>query len=76
MVIFVKFWDDQLESTVICYFASVFLGYTKATDMLDKFKSGVRELNMVKCLQLSMEGPNVNWLAHTKTALMKETPNL
>ena len=30
--------------------------------MLDKFKSGVIELNMVKCLQLSMDGPNVNWL--------------
>lgn len=62
MDIFVKFWDDKLESAVTRYFASVFMGYTKATDMLDKFKSGVRELNMVKCLQLSMDGPNVNWL--------------
>lgn len=34
---------------------------TKAEDILDSFLEGLKPLNINKMIQVSMDGPNVNW---------------
>ncbi len=43
------------------YLTSEFLGHQRATDLLEKFESGLKELDRKRLLQISMDGPNVNW---------------
>ena len=50
------------KDKVTCrYITSGFLGHTRAEDLKMKFKEGIIELEKKKMLQISMDGPNVNW---------------
>ena len=42
------------------YLTSLFLGYTTAKD-LKKFEEATEQLDLKKLVQISMDGPNVNW---------------
>ena len=59
MDVHVRYW----EAGQVCsrYLGSEFMGHAKADDMLYKLKSCLQGLNLVNVLQLSMDGPNVNW---------------
>ena len=43
------------------YITSGFFGHTRAEDLKMKFEEGIIELEKKKMLQISMDGPNVNW---------------
>ena len=50
------------KDKVTCrYMTSGFLGHTRAEDLKMKFEEGIIELEKKKMLQISMDGPNVNW---------------
>ena len=50
------------KDKVTCrYITSGFLGHTRAEDLKMKFEEGIIELEKKKMLQISMDGPNVNW---------------
>ena len=50
------------KDKVTCrYITSGFLCHTRAEDLKMKFKEGIIELEKKKMLQISMNGPNVNW---------------
>ena len=50
------------KDRVTCrYLTSGFLGHTHAEDLKKKFKEGIKDLEKKKMLQVSMDGPNVNW---------------
>ena len=50
------------KDKVTCrYITSGFLGQTRAEDLKMKFEEGIIELEKKKMLQISMDGPNVNW---------------
>ena len=51
------FKNNKVESR---YLTSLFLGHTTAKD-LKKFEEATEQLDMKKLLQISMDGPNVNW---------------
>ena len=61
MDLVVRFWDDKLSQVASRYLGSEFLGHTRSEDLLGKFKQGISELNMNLLLQVSMDGPHVNW---------------
>ena len=61
MDIHVRFWHPELNEVHTRYFNSVFLGHTKATDLLGGIKEGLETLSLSKISQISMDGPNVNW---------------
>ena len=61
MDIHVRFWHPELNEVHTRYFNSVFLGHTKATDLLGGIKEGLETLSISKISQISMDGPNVNW---------------
>lgn len=55
----VRYWNaDKVESR---YFTSYFLGHADAEAVHDKFESVCGDLGYEKLVQLSMDGPNVNW---------------
>ena len=62
--IIVRYWHhDMIRSR---YFSSEFLGHAKATDVLDVITSSIECLGLSRLVQISMDGPNVNWSFHAK----------
>jgi len=61
MDIVVRFWDDCGNIVVTRYLTSVFLGHATAKDLEEKFKQGLAGVNLHKVVQISMDGPSVNW---------------
>lgn len=61
MDLLLRFWDEELNRVVTRYYDSVFLGHTRAEDLLGKFKTGLSKLNARNMLQISMDGPSTNW---------------
>lgn len=56
-----RFYNDQKEQVGSRYLNSVFMRRSAATDILDHFLKGLKNLPLHKMLQVSMDGPNVNW---------------
>ena len=72
MDLVVRFWDDKLSQVASRYLGSEFLGHTRSEDLLSKFKQGISELKMNLLLQVSMDGPHVNWKYFLKSFLKIE----
>ena len=49
------------DRVVTQYLDSQFLGHTTAVDLLNSLKTSLSKLNNKKILQISMDGPRVNW---------------
>lgn len=58
----VRFWDEEKEEVITRYLTSSFLGRSRATDLLSSFIEVTKGIPKSKILQISMDGPNVNWL--------------
>ena len=61
MDIHIRFWDETQRKVATRYFASAFLGHASTTDLLEKFKGVFNEKSLSKLIQVSMDGPSVNW---------------
>ncbi|KAJ8050248.1 hypothetical protein HOLleu_03380 [Holothuria leucospilota] len=57
-------WDDNKVSTR--YYTSDFLGHACTVDIIDSFDKNVAKTLTYKNLQVSMDGPNVNWSVFKK----------
>lgn len=58
----VRFWDE--DSVHTRYLKSEFLGHATAKDMEAAFDNVMENLSFPNLLQLSMDGPHVNWALH------------
>ena len=67
--IMVRFWDNEANKVVSRYWTSDFLGHATSDDLFQSIKSNIRPLPLCDMLQMSMDGPNVNWKLH---ALMQD----
>ena len=63
MDIHVRYWGET-KTVDTRYYGSVFMGHSTAEDMLEKFNGYVNDLDMSNLIQLSMDGPSVNWKFH------------
>lgn len=61
MDIVIRFWDLNNEQVSTRYLTSAFLTGAKAVDLLNNFKSALEGVNMKNMVQVSMDGPNVNF---------------
>ena len=52
------------DKAVTRYLTSEFMGHATAVDMVEVFNKATEGLNCKSLLQLSMDGPNVNWKFH------------
>ena len=66
--IHLRFWDSHQEQVTTRYLTSQFMGHASAEDLLNTVSSAIREknLDLLKILQISMDGPNVNWSFYSK----------
>ena len=60
----------------VMYIGSEFLGHATAADLLTHFKDGIRQLDPKRLLQVSMDGPSVNWKFYTVLARECKTQEL
>lgn len=61
MDISIRFWDDQCDKVTTRYWTSAFLGHLTANDLLQAFIDCIPNDLRCKIIQISMDGPNVNW---------------
>ena len=57
--ILVRFWNSDTISSR--YFDSYFLGHARSEDLYEPIRSCCDKIGVQRILQLSMDGPNVNW---------------
>ena len=55
----VRIWEGAEVRTR--YYHSEFMGHATAEDMITTFETGTSDLDLGQLIQLSMDGPNVNW---------------
>lgn len=63
MDIVVRYWEPTQNVVATRYLISSFLGHAAASDLLKNFTECLQSLSLStsKLLQISMDGPNVNW---------------
>ena len=61
MDLVVNYWDDVLNRVCTWYLDSTFVGHSRSNDLLEHFLLGLQSLDKAKLIQVSMDGPNVNW---------------
>ena len=61
MDIKIRYWSLESNKVETRYFGSAFLGHTRAVDLLQAFKTQLSDLNLKNLMQISMDGPNVNF---------------
>lgn len=66
MDIYVRFWHINLNEVHTRYLTSHYLGHSKSDDILSHFLQSVQEFNLSKIIQISMDGPSVNWAFYEK----------
>jgi hypothetical protein len=72
----VTFFDNCKNQVVSHYLGSTFLGHSTATDIMRSLISVHRQLDVVENMtQLSMDGPNVNFLVHKEISWYKSENN-
>ncbi|XP_049275212.1 uncharacterized protein LOC125759844 [Rhipicephalus sanguineus] len=61
MDVLIRYWDAADDSMKTRYLTSCFMGHTCAEDLASAFRQAVQEIKGSKILQVSMDGPNVNF---------------
>lgn len=63
MDLLLRYWDEERHRVVTRYYTSEFMGHATADDMVKHFTTCILEsgLRMAHMVQISMDGPNVNW---------------
>ena len=59
--ILARYWDPVENEVHTNYLNSAFMGHSTADDILREFYDNIKPLNLSKILQISMDGPAVNW---------------
>ena len=60
--IVVNFWDNVVNNECTRYLNSTFIGHVRYQDLFEHFISALDSLDLKKMLQVSMDGPNLNWV--------------
>ena len=61
MDVHLRFWNGDSIATM--YYTSIFMGHAKATDLVQHLQSVLAKVSHNGLIQLSMDGPHVNWKA-------------
>ena len=72
----VRYWHSDTGQVNVRYLGSEFLGHATAASLLKHFKNGIRQLDPKRLLQVSMDGPSVNWKVYTDLARECKTQEL
>ena len=56
-----RYWDQVSNKVTVRHLNSAFMGDASSEDILESFKSALNPIAIEKIIQISMDGPNVNW---------------
>ena len=70
------FWDKTANEAVVQYFDSKFLGNASSQDLLKEFQEALKDLRESSMLQVSMDGPSVNWALYDELRKHREREEL
>ena len=62
MDIVVDVWGNVVNNECTCYLDSTFIGHVRHHNLFKHFISALDSLDLKKRLQVSMDGPNLNWV--------------
>ena len=74
-----RLWDKTANEAAVQYFNSKFLGNASAQDLFKDFQEALKYLRESSMLQVSMNGPSVNWTLYDelrKHCEREELPSL
>ena len=57
----IRFWNNETGVVCLRYFDSKFLLRPNSNNLIEKLLESTKLLDLSKLLQLSLDGPNVNW---------------
>ena len=63
-----RYWDSMENQVKVRYWDSKFLGHTAHMDLLKHFNQSIQNIDQSKIIQISFDGPSVNWLFYEKLA--------
>jgi hypothetical protein len=61
MDLVVRYFDEKSRTCITQYLTSTFLGTSRAEDLLTHFCKALHDSPLNNILQISMDGPAVNW---------------
>jgi hypothetical protein len=61
MDVVIRYWDNSSNAVSTRYFGSAFMGHATAECLLTSFKKAISPLDIGSVMQVSMDGPSVNW---------------
>ena len=61
MDIVIRFWDSSVNKVCSRYLSSSFMGHSTVEDIMNNFLEASSEIKLCNLVQVSMNGPNVNW---------------
>ena len=65
MDVHILYYDENINRVQRVYLGSQFVGHGRAVDIMVDFKKAHKDLDIVhNLIQLSMDGPHVNWAFH------------
>ena len=56
-----RYWDEVSNKVTVRYLNSAFMGHASSEDIHESFKSALNPIVIEKIIQISMDGPFVNW---------------
>ena len=56
-----SFWDSSMNKVCSRYLSSSSMGHSVAEDIMNNFLEASNEMKLCNLIQVSMDGPNVNW---------------
>ena len=75
MDINVRFWHPTKNRVEVRYLDSMFLSHTAARNLLHNFNLATSKLSAPNMIQVSMDGPNVNWAFYNLLLKSREEKN-
>ncbi|XP_041376341.1 uncharacterized protein LOC121388878 [Gigantopelta aegis] len=73
--IYVRFCDKDTRKVTTRYFDSAFIGHATANYMIVHFTELTKKLKLGNMIQLSMDGPNINWSFYDKLSAELKSVN-
>ena len=76
MNIGIRFWSQEAKQVEVRYWNSQFLGHATSGDLLENFNISLVGLDLSKIIQISMDGPSVNWCFYDEVVKNREEMEL
>ena len=61
MDLVIRFWDSLVNQVTSRYLSSSFMGHSTVQEILEHFLEASNELKLCNLIEITMDGPNVNW---------------